>query len=302
MSNTSAEGVPFQTIGIVGCGLIGCSIAAALKKRGFRGQIVGCSRGGANLATALARGHIDRAETDLATAARQCDLVVVCTPVDRIVDEIRLAAAACRPGTLLTDSGSVKQSLCTPLSSGIPTGVTFIGSHPIAGSEKQGCAHASADLFENRVCVLTPDSSTPRQDIDRLTAFWRSLGLVVVEMSAEQHDRALAQTSHVPHVVAAALAASLAAENRHLTAGGFQDTTRIAGGDPELWTAILMSNADQVADGVRNFSACLAAILRAIETRDKETLVALLRSAKQSRDAAMCGPPSEPARPNSAGL
>jgi len=301
MSNTSADGVPFQTIGIVGCGLIGCSIAAALKKGGFRGRIVGCSRPGANLQTATARGHIDVAETDLAAAARQCDLVVVCTPVDRIVEDIRMAAGACRAGTLITDAGSVKQSVCAPLSTGLPSGVTFIGSHPIAGSEKQGCAHASPDLFENRVCVLTPDSATPRHEVDRLTFFWRSLGLAVVEMSAEAHDRALAQTSHVPHVVAAALAATLAPHNRQLTAGGFQDSTRIAGGDPELWTAILLSNADEVADGVRSFSERLAAILRALETRDKQTLAALLRSAKESRDAVPCVSASAPARPNSAG-
>jgi prephenate dehydrogenase len=262
---------------------------------------VGCSRAGANLATAISRGHVDVAETDLATAARHCDLLVVCTPVDRIVEDIRVAAGACRTGSLITDTGSVKASVCAPLSSGIPSGVTFIGSHPIAGSEKQGCAHASSDLFENRVCVLTPASLTPRFEVERLTAFWQSLGLDVVEMSAEVHDRALAQTSHVPHVVAAALAASLAAENRHLTAGGFHDTTRIAGGDPDLWTAILMSNADQVADGVRSFSERLAAILRALETRDKQTLTALLRSAKESRDAANGASAPPTARPKSAG-
>ena len=131
--------------------------------------------------------------------------------------------------------------------------MTFIGSHPIAGSEKQGCAHASPDLFENRVCVVTPEPATPRHEVERLSAFWKFLGLSVVEMSADDHDRALAQTSHVPHVVAAALAATLDAGSRHLTAGGFQDTTRIAAGDPELWTAILLANAEAAADGVRDF-------------------------------------------------
>jgi cyclohexadieny/prephenate dehydrogenase len=285
MSNTTAAGVPFQTIGIIGCGLIGCSIAAALKKRGFHGRIVGVGRAGANLETAAARGHIDAAETDLAQAARQCDLVVVCTPVDRIVDDVRLTAGACQHGTLITDTGSVKQTVCAPLSRELPPTVTFIGSHPIAGSEKQGCAHSSPDLFENRVCVVTPDHATPRHEVDRLNAFWRSLGLTVVEMSAEDHDRALAQSSHVPHMVAAALAASLDTQNRHLTAGGFQDTTRIAAGDPELWTAILLANAEAVADGVRGFSERLAALLRALETRDRGTLTELLHTAKANREA-----------------
>lgn len=301
MSNTTAAGVPFHTIGIVGCGLIGCSIAAALKARGFSGLIVGCGRKGSNLQTAIARGFIDIAETDLAKAAGACDLVVVCTPVDQIVDDVRVVAGACRSGTLITDAGSSKQAICGPLSTELSPGAIFIGSHPIAGSEKQGCAHARPDLFENHVCVLTPGAETPRGEVERLAAFWKSLGSSVVEMSARDHDRALAQTSHVPHVVAAALAASLAAENRSLAAGGFQDTTRIAAGDPELWTAILLSNRDAVADGVRSFSEHLAGILRAVESRDKAALADLLRSAKQNRDAVTsANAPVDPGRPQRA--
>jgi cyclohexadieny/prephenate dehydrogenase len=299
MSNTSAAGLPFQTIGIVGCGLIGCSIAAALKARKFAGRIVGTGRAGTNLETAKSRGHIDTAVTDLAKAARLCDLLVVCTPVDRIVEDVRVAAGACQGGTLITDAGSVKQTICGPLARDLPASVTFIGSHPIAGSEKQGCAQASGELFENRVCVLTPGPSAPRREVDRLSLFWQSLGMAVVEMSPEDHDRALAETSHVPHVVAAALSASLCAENRALTAGGFQDTTRIAAGDPQLWTAILLANADAVADGVRTFSDCLAGFLRVLEKRDKGALAELLRKAKENRDATL-GQNAAPAREKTA--
>jgi prephenate dehydrogenase len=286
MSNTSAAGLPFQTIGIVGCGLIGCSIAAALKSRGFSGRVVGCGRPGANLKTALDQRFVDVAETDWAKAARESDLLVVCTPVDQIVQDVRTLAAAARPGTLITDAGSVKRTICEPLATGLPAGVTFIGSHPIAGSEKQGCAHASSDLFERRACVVTPKSA-PRSSVERLAGFWQTLGAVVVEMSPEDHDAALAQTSHVPHVVAAALAACLAASNRHLTAGGFQDTTRIAAGDPELWAAILLGNAPAVVDGVREFSECLMAIAQAVEKHDKSALIEHLRCARENRDAAM---------------
>jgi len=285
MSKSTDARAPFQTIGVVGCGLIGCSIAAALKKRRFAGRIVGCGRAGANLQTAAARGHIDVAETDLEQAARQCELIIVCTPVDRIVAAVRVAAAACSPGTVITDAGSAKQAVCEPLAGVLPPGVTFIGSHPIAGSEKQGCAHANPDLFVNHACVLTPDNNTPRQEVERLGAFWRSLGMTVVEMTPAAHDRALAQTSHVPHVVAAALAASLADENRHLMAGGFLDTTRIAAGDPELWSAILMANAKETAAGLRAVSARLADFVRALEQADPKELAELLRMAKQIRDA-----------------
>lgn len=283
MTHANAGTLPFQTIGIVGCGMIGCSLAAALKSRRFRGQIVGCGRPGKNLETALGRKLVDRVEPDLAQAAATCDFVVVCTPVDRIVDDVRAVAKAARPGTLITDAGSVKQSICRALDD-LPAGVTFIGSHPIAGSEKQGCAHADAELFLDRVCVVTPPQSASRAQVVRVGEFWQALGMSVVEMSPEAHDRALAQTSHVPHAVAAALAASLDGENRGLTAGGFQDTTRIAAGDPELWSAILLANADEVAAGLRTVSARLGDLLAALETHDKMRLQRLLRTAKQNRD------------------
>jgi cyclohexadieny/prephenate dehydrogenase len=284
MTQPTAEGLPFQTIGIVGCGMIGCSIAAALKSRGFPGRIIGCGRPGTNLHSALERKWIDAAESDLAQAAAVCDLIVVCTPVDRIVDDILAAARSARPGTLLTDAGSVKRSICDSVGD-LPSGVTFIGSHPIAGSEKQGCAHAESDLFEGRVCVLTPQPASPPAAIARITALWQAMGMSVIRMSPEAHDRALAQTSHVPHVVATALAASLEPQNRTLTAGGFQDTTRIASGDPDLWTAILLANAGEVTGGLRGVSAGLHELIAAIEARDKDRLRELLRFAKQHRDS-----------------
>jgi prephenate dehydrogenase len=284
MPQPNAERLSFQTIGIVGCGLIGCSIAAALKSRGFPGRIVGCGRPGSNLETAIARKLIDRAEADLAQAATACDLIVVCTPVDHIVEDIRTAAQSARPGTLITDAGSVKQGVCGSAGK-LPPSVTFIGSHPIAGSEKQGCAHADADLFDGHVCVLTPLPATAHAEIARLTDFWEALGMSVVAMSPEAHDRVLAQTSHVPHAVAAALAASLDPENRSLTAGGFQDTTRIAAGDPQLWSAILLANAGEVTAGLRAVSQRLHELLGAIENRDKQQLEELLKVAKHNRDS-----------------
>jgi prephenate dehydrogenase len=294
MTHANAEGLPFQAIGIVGCGLIGCSIAAALKSRRFPGQIVGCGRPGNNLDTALSRKLIDRAESDLGHAAAACDLIVICTPVDRIIEDIRTAGGRARPGTLITDVGSVKQFVCEPMGD-LSAGVTFIGSHPIAGSEKQGCVHADGDLFEGRVCVLTPRTTTPRAKIAALSSFWQSLGMSVVEMTPQAHDRALAQTSHVPHVLAAALAASLAAENRSLTAGGFQDTTRIAAGDPQLWSAILLANVGEVTAGLRVVSARLDELRRAIESGDKQRLEELLQVAKHNRDSLGSIPKGEPA-------
>jgi prephenate dehydrogenase len=178
-------------------------------------------------------------------------LVVVCTPVDRIAADVRALAAHARPGTLLTDAGSSKREICSELASGLPEGVIYIGSHPLAGSEKQGFEHAVGGLFHHRVCVITPGDTTPRPEYERLRRFWEYLGSTTIEMSADEHDRALAQTSHVPHLAAAAVALTLADANRQFVAGGFRDTTRIAAGDPELWAAILLSNANDVTAGIR---------------------------------------------------
>ena len=274
-----------ETVAIVGVGLIGGSIAAALKARGFRGTVLGVGRDAGRLEQARNAGLIDDGFTDLPAAARRSDWIIVCTPVDCIATHVREAAPHCRPGTLVTDAGSVKQSICRALDGALPTGVTFIGSHPLAGSEKQGFEHAHADLFEGRVCVVTPDANTPENQLARLTAFWQSLGLEAIQLSPDDHDRALARTSHLPHVVAASLAGSLADGDGLLVATGFRDTTRIAAGDPDLWTAILLNNADSLLRPLDAFSARLAEWREAIAARDRTRLRELLASAKRRRNA-----------------
>ncbi len=278
----SAESHRDETIVIVGVGLIGGSIAAARKKRGFGGRIIGVGRNRARLETARNTGLIDQVTTHLADAAQQADLMIFCTPVDLIAEGVKAAAPHCRRYTLLTDAGSVKQTICQKICGFLPQGVTFIGSHPLAGSEKNGFEYADPDLFDGRVCVVTPDESTDA--LSRLTVFWQSLGLCVVEMSASDHDKALARTSHVPHVVAAALASSLSESNRLLASSGFADTTRIASGDPDLWVAILLANADEVVRGIEAHCQTLDEFRESIANRDATALKKLLQLAKTKRD------------------
>ncbi|MGH7201094.1 MAG: prephenate dehydrogenase [Planctomycetaceae bacterium] len=274
-----------ETIAIVGVGLIGGSIAAALKQRGHRGRIVGVGRNIDRLNAARQQGLIDAGFTSCEQAVADADLVVFCTPVDRIVQGAREAARSCRTGALLTDAGSVKAVLCRELDGSLPDGVTFIGSHPLAGSEKQGFEHADPKLFEGRVCVVTPNDSTPADQLDRLCGFWRSLGLTIVEMSVEAHDRALAQTSHLPHLAAAAIASLVDDENRPLAATGFRDTTRIAAGDPALWTAILLANAQEIIPNIDDLTDRLAEFREALSRGDEAQLHHLLNTAKINRDA-----------------
>jgi prephenate dehydrogenase len=210
---------------------------------------------------------------------------VVCTPVASIADHVRDAASACPSGALITDAGSTKASIVRDLNGALPRGVSFVGSHPLAGSEKNGCEHARADLFDGRVVVVTPARKTSTDDIQRTADFWSSLGAVVHVMSPAAHDRALAATSHLPHVIAAALARSTQREDLPLTAGGWRDSTRIAAGDVELWSQILLDNRENVAKALKRFEKSLAVFRSAIERGDRRRLGKLLTEARQIRDA-----------------
>lgn len=278
-------GSPISTLTIVGVGLIGGSIAAAVKTRGVATRVIGVGRTPAKLAGAIERGWLDEATADLATAARQSDLIVFCTPVDRVVAGVREAAAACRCNTLITDAGSTKAEICQALETGLPHGVEFIGSHPLAGSEKNGYEHSNPHLFANRVCVLTPHSRTSDTGIRRLRSFWTALEARLVEISPQAHDHAVAEISHFPHLVAAALASTLAPEHHVLAARGFRDTTRIAAGDADLWTSIFMCNAEEVGRSLEKFDAILHDYRVALQRRDAAALKKLLEHGKTIRES-----------------
>ena len=282
---TAADAPQTGTLAIVGVGLLGGSVALAAKQRGLCRHVIGIGRNAERLQAAVDAGVIDSFATNIDDAESDWDLVVVGTPVDRIVADVRAIAERSRPGTLITDVGSVKGAICRDLSIGLPDGVQFVGSHPLAGSEKRGFEVATPDLFVGRVCVVTPAASPDVAAVERTAVFWESLGSRVVRMEPDAHDVALATTSHVPHVVAAALAAALPDSERDLAATGFRDTTRIASGDPDLWVAILLENAAAVEASLDRFDAALAAFREAIRKGDSGELKKHLELAKRSRDA-----------------
>ena len=284
LQNPSASRCRFDTLVVVGVGLLGGSVALAARQRGIVRRVIGVGRSAARLKQACESRILDEFSTDLVAAAAQADLLIFATPVNLTVAGVREVAAACRPGVLLTDVGSTKGDLCRELSTGLPRAALFIGSHPLAGSEKQGWEHARADLFDGRVCVVTPVESSPPDEVERLTWFWQAIGMSVVEMSPEAHDRALAQTSHVPHVVASALARTLADENLLLASTGFADTTRIAAGDSNVWVPILLDNRDAVLTSLDEFSAQVAVLRAALAQGDAENLRRLWDSGKTIRE------------------
>lgn len=274
-----------STVAIVGTGLIGGSIGLALRKFGLAERIIGVGRRQASLRVARRVGAVTNTTVDLPKGVAEADLVIVCTPVGQIAEHVRQVAQHCPEGTLITDVGSTKQTIVAVLDGPLPRDCRFLGGHPLAGSEKTGAGNAKAELFEGRVAILTPTRNTRAEDFDLLEEFWEGLGSVVIQMSAEEHDRALAVTSHLPHVAAAALAATVPEDLFRLSGTGVLDTTRLAAGDPRLWQQILTLNRQHVLSALEQYGASLAALHAAIRDGDQAELERLLTLAKKNRDA-----------------
>jgi len=274
-----------DTLAIVGVGLIGASIGQSAKSRGIARQVIGIGRNEQSLALARDQGAIDRFTIDLAEGVKEADLVVFCTPVDMIAHQVRLAALSCRPGTLLTDAGSTKANIVRDVEGKLPAGIHFVGGHPLAGSEKRGPAAAVPDLFAGKVTIVTRTRHTDPDAFAKVSAFWTALGSDVRVLDPETHDMALAFTSHLPHLAASALAGLVPEPWRIFTASGFRDTTRIAAGDPGLWSAIFRENALAMSDALQKLARQIDRYREAILDEDNHQLIDLLTQAKRVRDA-----------------
>ncbi len=272
-----------ERLAILGVGLLGGSVALAARAAGIADEIIGFDRSAEALRFAGEQGIIDRGEPTPMAAVAGASLVVVAVPVDRIVALVREVAPHCRPGTLITDVGSTK-GFVVEAEAGLPPGVRFIGSHPLAGSEKGGAGHAFGDLFRGRCVVLTPTERSPADELDRLERFWIRLGAEVVRMSAERHDEAVAWTSHLPHLVAYALAGCLPPEFADLAASGFRDTTRLAGSDPQLWLTIFTANRAALLTALAGFRGELDQLEQALRTGNAAAILELLGRGNRTRE------------------
>lgn len=274
-----------RIITIVGVGLIGGSIGLAAKRRGLAKCVRGLGRSRENLHAAKAAGAIDEIHLEPAAALKDADLVILCTPVDQIAEQVLRFAPLCKHGALFTDAGSTKGHIVDLLEGRLPDGIAFVGSHPLAGSEKKGVAFADADLFQNRCTVVTPTSHSDPEAVQNVIAFWTALGCRVRTMPPHEHDQALAITSHLPHLLAAALAGILPESLHSLTATGFRDTTRIAAGDPELWSAIFAHNREALLHAFDLVKTRLNEFHRALQEKDAAAIDRLLKQAKRNREA-----------------
>jgi prephenate dehydrogenase len=264
--------------------LIGGSIGMAVRQRALARRVLGVGRNRERLEAARELGAIDAWETELAAGVRGADGIVICTPVESIVGQVREIAAACPPTAWITDAGSIKGEICRALEVDGLAG-RFVGSHPMAGSEKTGAQHGQADLFEDRVTIVTPTAGSPKPLVEQVESFWRELGSRVFRMSPEEHDEVVARTSHLPHLAASVVASATPAAWLPFTAGGWADTTRVAAGDVELWRQILVGNRGQVVQAIDEFTAVLAEVRRSLAGGDPGGLIEVLQAGKRNRDA-----------------
>ncbi len=287
MNSSSDHTEPFvKTMLVVGVGLLGGSIAAAAKERQLAERIIGVGRSKQRIDQAVEAGILDTGTTDLEMAANQADLIIFCTPVDCIAQGMISIHPHLRDDCLVTDVGSTKKEICQQIDNALGKGKhQFVGSHPLAGSEKTGFEHSSPQLFEQAAVVITPQSETSEFRTNFLVRFWAALGAKTYLMSPENHDKTLAMTSHLPHLVASALAATVKEKDLPLAATGYADTTRIAAGDPELWTSIFLQNSTAMLEAAEEFQQQLTAMIDAIRQGEQEQLTELLETGRMQRNS-----------------
>ena len=279
-----------QTVCIIGTGLIGGSLALALKQSGFCRRIVGAGRTETTLKKALEMGVVDHYETNFALAVKDADIVVVAVPLSAMKKVFQQIAPALSTTAVVTDAGSAKQSVIKDAEVVFAKNSNrFVAGHPISGTEKSGVTAAFAELYQNRKVILTPSEDTDDNAIKLVSEMWQAAGAEVESMSAQHHDMVLAGTSHLPHILAFGLVDCLNNLNEvdeifRFAAGGFRDFTRIASSDPVMWRDICLSNREDILNMIKKYQDELQMITAALGNKDGDALIEIFERAKKTRD------------------
>ena len=290
-----------ERLAVIGVGLIGGSLARALRAAGAVGEVIGCGRSLDNLQRAVELGVIDCYDQDPGIAVRGADMVFLAVPLGAMRATLEAMRDGLAPGAVITDGGSVKGSVVADARAvfgSVPP--RLVPGHPIAGTERSGVEASFPELYRNRRVILTPLAETDPDALDRVAAMWRACGAEVHQMSVAHHDQVLAATSHLPHLLAFGLVDSLARmddtdEVFRFAAGGFRDFTRIASSNPVMWRDICMANREALSAMLGRFGVELTDLAGAIRDGDAERLLAIFERAKAARDAYVDGtvtPPS----------
>lgn len=281
-----------KRVAILGLGLMGGSLGLALRRRDFGGSVCGYARREETRRAALDGGAVDEVHPDPRSAVHDADIAVICVPILATAAMAKACAGGLKPGAVVTDVGSTKAALDDAMDTALAgTRAAFIGSHPIAGSEIQGLDGARADLYEEATVVVTPrPGRDPSPESDAADALWTAAGARVVHMHAATHDEILARTSHLPHMIAAVLAATVGRDSPPGGLGafcgsGYMDTTRIAAGSPTVWLDIIRTNRDALARELDEYRERLDTLTRLIREHQDENVEQLLQEAKDARHA-----------------
>lgn len=271
----------FNKIAIIGTGLIGGSLGLLIKKKGLAREVVGVSRHKKSLALALKMGAIDRGSLSL-DILKGADFLILATPVETIIRLRKEIFKNTGRDCLVTDVGSTKLKIVSFLEKTFPH---YLGSHPLAGSEKCGIANASAEIFKNSLCLLTPTRKTHKESLAKIKAFWAKAGARVILVSAERHDQILSFTSHLAHIIAFSLVNSIPDKFLKFASGGFKDTTRIAASNPGLWQGIFLTNKADCLKAIGLFEKNLKKLKLALRNNDRKLLTNILSQAQKKRSS-----------------
>ncbi|MDD4953439.1 MAG: prephenate dehydrogenase, partial [Candidatus Omnitrophica bacterium] len=269
----------FHKAAIVGTGLIGGSIAMAIKKQGLADKVVGVSRHQESLRIARQKGAIDQGAQGI-SIVKGADLLILALPVGLIIKLAPRLAKLVAPGCVVTDVGSTKAEITAALSKIFPF---YVGSHPLAGSEKRGIAYADAKIFKNSLCILTPTINTRSEVTRRVSALWKKFGARITLLSPVTHDKILSFTSHLPHAVAFSLIGAVPPEHLKFASSGLKDTTRLAASESGLWVDIFLSNRKDILKAIGAFERNLHGLKTAINKKDRKWLARFLDNAKEKR-------------------
>jgi cyclohexadieny/prephenate dehydrogenase len=280
----------FEKVCIVGLGLIGGSIGLAIKRSNISNQITGYARSNSTLERAIELGLVDSVKDNLKDAVNNSDLVILATPLSTFRELVEEMSPFLKKGCIITDTGSAKLTVIEDLKDILPNGVEFVPGHPIAGTEESGPDAGFAELFDNRWCILTPTEDNSSNAVDLVKGFWESIGSKVEIMDPMHHDKVLAITSHIPHLIAfniVGTANNLAnvteKEVVKYSAGGFRDFTRIAASDPKMWSDIFTYNSDAVLEMLDLFSNDLAKLKAAVIKKDSDLLFSNFEKTREVR-------------------
>ena len=282
----------FENVSIIGCGLIGSSVFRALKKNGLAKTVITFDNNKSVSEIIKKENLSDRIVSSPEEAVSNADLVLISTPLSSFESAVDSIKKNLKLGSILTDTSSVKKGANAIIKKMNLKNISWVPSHPVAGTEKSGPGAGSPDLFKDRWTILTPDSEVKNSDIKKISLFWESMGSKVKIMSAEDHDRILSLTSHLPHVIAYNIVKTALGDDEKMkkdvirySAGGLRDFTRIAASNPIMWKDIFIDNSDLIIDGINKFSKSLDEFKKAITEKDSKKLLEIFEKSKEFREA-----------------